>query len=77
MKKLISALTLVLFLAACNNDAGDTQDPIDSLEERKDTLIDNVDSTIDAQVDSLKERGEALKDKFDSTIEARKDSLKD
>jgi len=76
MKKIISALALVAILAACNNEADKAADPIDSLEERKDTLLENVDSTIDAQVDSLKERGEALKDKFDSTIEARKDSLK-
>ena len=76
MKKFISALALVAVLAACNNEAGETADPIDSLEERKDTLLNNVDSTIDAQVDSLKERGEELKDQFDSTIEARKDSLK-
>ena len=84
MKKLLIVFTASV-LAACNNSAdnntagntGDaTENKADSLEERKDTLLKNVDSTTRAKVDSIKERGENLKEHFDSTYEKRIDSVK-
>lgn len=77
MKK---TLLIVLFagaLVSCNNTSNDTTDQkIDSLNERKDTLMENVDSSINQKIDSLKEKKEELKDRFDSSIEAKKDSVK-
>lgn len=65
------------FMTACNNSSGNAVDnKLDSLNDRKDTLTHNVDSSFDAKIDSLKEKKEELKDKFDSSIEAKKDSLK-
>ena len=75
MKKILSILALGVALAACNNSST-TDEKVDSLDARKDTLIENVDSTVDAKVDSLKEKGSELKEKFDSSIEAKKDSVK-
>jgi hypothetical protein len=74
-KAVLIAMTAVMF--ACNNSANDkTDQAIDSLNDRKDTLLNNVDSSFDAKIDSLKDKKEELKDKFDSTIDAKKDSLK-
>ncbi|MGN6164716.1 MAG: hypothetical protein ACTHOF_09265 [Flavisolibacter sp.] len=75
MKKFFSVLALGLALTACNNSSS-TDEKVDSLNARKDTLINNIDSTVDAKVDSLKENGTELKEKFDSTIDAKKDSVK-
>lgn len=75
-----NALIAVLFagvLASCNNSSNDATDQkIDSLNERKDTLIENVDSSMNQKIDSLKEKKEELKDRFDSSIDAKKDSIK-
>ena len=76
MKKAFASLMIVSALVACKNAAEKTSDPVDSLEERLDTLKSNVDSTTDAKIDSLKERKDELNEQFDSTIEAKKDSLK-
>jgi hypothetical protein len=76
MKKVLASLFILGFLAACNNEAGNAGDKVDSLNERKDTLLQNVDSTKDAKIDSIKNKSEELKDKFDSSIEAKKDSIK-
>jgi hypothetical protein len=76
MKKIFASLLILGSLAACNNEAGNVENKVDSLNERKDTLLENVDSTADAKIDSIKNRSEELKDKFDSSIEAKKDSIK-
>jgi hypothetical protein len=76
MKKVLASLLILGFLAACNNEAGNAGDKVDSLNERKDTLLQNVDSTADAKIDSIKNKSEELKNKFDSSIEAKKDSIK-
>ena len=76
MKKIIVSLSLIGTLAACNNNAGTAEDKVDSLNERKDTLLEKVDSTADAKIDSLKEWKKEQTEKFDSSIEARKDSVK-
>jgi hypothetical protein len=75
MKKILASLFLFAFLAACNN-AGKNENKVDSLNERKDTLLNKVDSTKNAKIDSIKNRSEELKDKFDSSIDAKKDSVK-
>ena len=56
MKKILFALLVAASITACNNEAGTTGDAVDSLEERKDTLLENVDSTTEAKIDSLKDR---------------------
>jgi peptidoglycan hydrolase CwlO-like protein len=77
MKKALIAVLFTGVFASCNNTSNDTTDQkIDSLNERKDTLIENVDSSINQKIDSLKEKKEELKDRFDSSIEAKKDSVK-
>lgn len=76
MKKFIAMFLVLGALTACNNSGDNGKDAIDSLEERKDTLMENVDSTAEAKIDSIKDRTENLKDKFDSSIEAKKDSIK-
>lgn len=76
MKKILASLLILGSLAACNNEAGTTENKVDSLNERKDTLLEKVDSTADAKIDSIKNRKEELKEKFDSSIEAKKDSVK-
>jgi uncharacterized protein YcfL len=76
MKKgMLMILTLAL-LTACNNGGEGEKNPIDSIEQRKDTLLKNIDSTTAAKTDSLEARKEALKETIDSSFEARKDSLK-
>lgn len=69
-------LVLSASLLACNNE-GEGAGVIDSLEARKDTLIQNVDSTTRAKTDSLQQRGSELKQSFDSTIDARVDSVRE
>lgn len=76
MKKSLAFLLILGSLTACSNEAGNTESKVDSLEERKDTLLENVDSTANAKIDSIKNKSEELKDKFDSSIEAKKDSVK-
>ena len=76
MKKMIVSLLILGSLAACNNESGTSGDKVDSLNERKDTLLEKVDSTTEARVDSLKKNAEEKKEKFDSSIEAKKDSVK-
>ncbi|HEU4469586.1 MAG TPA: hypothetical protein VFR58_00760 [Flavisolibacter sp.] len=77
MKKTILVFFGAVLLLSCNNSSENpVEDKLDSLEARKDTLLDNIDSTTEAQTELLKERREKLKDKFDSSIEAKKDSLK-
>ena len=75
MKKIFSLLAIT-FLLSCNNSS-DGGDALDSLEKRKDTLLENIDSASEAAVDSVKESFEKRKENFDSAFEARKDSLKE
>ena len=75
MKKILSLFALTILLS-CNNSS-DGNDPLDSLEKRKDTLIDNIDSARKASVDSVNESFEKRKENFDSAFEARKDSLEE
>lgn len=75
MKKILSSLLFIGTLAACNNNAGSAEDKVDSLNERKDTLTENVDSTAKAKIDSVKQWEKEQKEKFDSSIEAKKDSV--
>ena len=76
MKRVLATVLVFGTLVACNNEAGTSDNKVDSLNERKDTLLEKVDSTADAKIDSIKTKTEELKDKFDSSIEAKKDSLK-
>jgi hypothetical protein len=76
MKKFFVPVALVVSLAACQSGPDTTENAADSLDKRKDTLIEKVDSTADAKIDSIKERSKDLKQNFDSSIEAKKDSLK-
>jgi len=76
MKRILALVLVSGVLFACNNTAENTGDKVDSIEERKDTLLDKVDSTKDAKIDSIQNRAENLKEKIDSSAEARKDSLK-
>lgn len=77
MKKILFVFVAAASLAACNNSAeGPVENKLDSLDERKDTLIKQVDSSFEKKIDSLEQRKEELKDKFDSSIDAKKDSLK-
>jgi hypothetical protein len=77
MKKFFLICLTACFLTACNNSTDDkTGDTIDSLKDRKDTLLDNVDSSINSKIDSLEKRKDELKDKFDSTIDKKIDSVK-
>jgi hypothetical protein len=77
MKKLFFIVLATVALTACNNSSESGVDQkVDSLNERKDTLKEQTDSSFNAQIDSLKERRDDLKQKFDSSIEAKKDSLK-
>jgi gas vesicle protein len=76
MKKVLSGLFLfTTLLTACNNEA-ENNDPVDSLEARKDSLVQNVDSTADAKRDSISAWEERQKEKFDSTLQKRIDSTK-
>jgi len=76
MRKVLSFLLVAGILAACNNDGGENQNPVDSIEKRTDTLQKNVDSAIGEKIDSLEQRREELKEKFDSAAQKRIDSLK-
>jgi hypothetical protein len=76
MKHLLIVLAIAGALTSCNSGSETEKDPVDSLEQRKDTLVKKADSTFDAKIDSLKQRKEELKDRFDSSIEAKKDSVK-
>jgi len=77
MKKIFLMLLVAGFIASCNNSSDNAvENQLDSLDERKDTLLNRVDSAFDKKIDSLEQRKEELKDKFDSTIDKKKDSLK-
>lgn len=76
MKKILSLGLIVLALASCNSASEEAKDVVDSLEQRKDTLVNNADSAMDKQIDSLKDRKDELVNKIDSTFDARKDSAK-
>jgi uncharacterized coiled-coil DUF342 family protein len=76
MKKVLASLLVFGSLAACNNESKSVENKVDSLNERKDTLLENVDSTKNAKIDSINDRSKELKEKFDSSIEAKKDSVK-
>jgi peptidoglycan hydrolase CwlO-like protein len=77
MKKLFLIFIVGSVLTACNNSTeSKVGDTIDSLNDRKDTLTKNVDSSFDAKIDSLEKKKDELKEKFDSTIEKKKDSVK-
>jgi peptidoglycan hydrolase CwlO-like protein len=77
MKKLFLICMVASVFTACNNSTENkVGDTIDSLNDRKDTLTKNVDSSFDAKIDSLEKKKDELKEKFDSTIEKKKDSVK-
>ena len=76
MKRYLFLVLALGFLSACNNEAATANDKADSIEERKDTLLNNVDSTKDGKIDSIENRADQLKDKIDSSADARKDSIK-
>jgi len=76
MKKALAIMLVAVGLTACNNNGNGTEEKVDLLNARKDTLTENVDSMAHAKIDSIKNRSEELKDKFDSSIDAKKDSIK-
>jgi hypothetical protein len=76
MKKYILLFALVGALVSCNNSSETAEEKADSIEERKDTLLDKVDSTADAKIDSVKQWSEKQEEKIDSAAKARKDSVK-
>jgi hypothetical protein len=61
MKKLLVVLAVAGFATACNNDA-------ETKEEKKDSVVNTIDSTGEAKKDSVV-------DKIDSTTNAKKDSV--
>ncbi|MBA2746016.1 MAG: hypothetical protein H0U44_07325 [Flavisolibacter sp.] len=75
MRTLSICFIMVLSLVACNNQ-DQASSTVDSIDQRKDTLLDNIDSTAQAQIDSLKKWSEKQAAKVDSATEARKDSVK-
>lgn len=76
MKKIIALFFIAGSLASCDNSGSGSQNPVDSIEERTDSLKQNVDSALGDKIDSLEERREELKEKFDSAKEKRIDSVK-
>jgi hypothetical protein len=76
MKRIFSLILAAGLMASCNDSGDKTQDPVDSLENRKDTLDKMIDSSYDAKIDSLEQRKDMLKDKADSSIDARRDSIR-
>lgn len=76
MKRILLILAIASF-ASCNNSAeNDKKDPIDSIEDRKDSLNKMTDTAFERRKDSLDQKQEAIKDKNDSLAEVRKDSVK-
>jgi len=76
MKNLILLLALAVFAACNNNTDNPTEEKVDSINKRTDTLQDRVDSTKDAKIDSVKEWSKEQKEKFDSSAKVKKDSIK-
>ena len=76
MKKYILLFALIGALASCNNSTETAEEKVDSIEGRKDTLLDKVDSTKDAKIDSIEQWSEKQQEKIDSAAKARKDSAK-
>jgi len=76
MKKLIVLLFVTGVLTSCDNSGSGNQDPIDSTEQRKDTLVANIDSTAQAKKDSIERWEKEMKEKVDSVTDKRIDSLK-
>jgi len=76
MKRVFSLLLVAAAFTACGNDGDGTKDPIDSTEQRKDTLIENIDSTAQAKKDSIEQWEKSMKEKVDSMTDKRIDSLK-
>jgi hypothetical protein len=74
MKKIFGFLLIAGLMTACNNDA-ENGDAADSIDARKDTLLENVDSAMQAKKDSIDQRAKELKESIDSTQEKRKDSV--
>ena len=72
---MIFLLGIAGLMSACNNE-GRNEEVLDSLKERKDTLMELVDSSFESKIDSLKEKKDELEEKFDSTLDAKKDSIK-
>ncbi len=80
MKQILAALMISgLFCISCNNsgsDSTDTKATVDSLNNRKDTLNHNIDSSSSAKIDSIKTHASDLRKKLDSSIDVKKDSVK-
>jgi hypothetical protein len=76
MKRVLCFSLLLATLAACDNAGSNSKDPADSIESRKDTLMENVDSTAQAKRDSIARWEEEQKKKIDSTADKRIDSAK-
>jgi hypothetical protein len=75
MKKLFILIFAGATLGACNNNS-EVKPVIDSIEQRKDTLLENIDSTKKAIIDSVEDWGKRQAEKVDSATKARKDSVK-
>lgn len=76
MKRVFSLILAAGLMVSCNDSGKDSKDPVDSIENRQDTLENKIDSSFDAKIDSLEKRKDELKDKMDSSIDARKDSIR-
>jgi hypothetical protein len=73
MKKVIGLTTMVLLLAACNNEGDSTERELDSLETRIDTTTEKVWDSTKAKARDLKER---IEDKIENRDTAdRRDTL--
>ena len=69
MKKIFLALLIAGSFVACNDNASTTED-------KKDSVVNKIDSAADAKKDVIDSSAEAKKDKVDSTAKMAKDSVK-
>jgi hypothetical protein len=75
MKQLFILIFAGALLGACNNNS-EVKPVVDSIEQRKDTLLENIDSTKKAVIDSVENWSEKQAERVDSAAKARKDSVK-
>ena len=68
MKKFLSVLAVIAFVACNNNGDADKTD--------KDSIKSVIDSSAEAKKDSVENKSDSVKDRIDSAAKAKKDSLK-
>lgn len=76
MKKTVALILITLMVTACNNANEAESEEVDSLQERKNELLETIDSSYSEKIDSLKEKRADLKKTFDSAYSKAIDSVK-